>query len=204
MEYNKLPSLNFQNQSSILDRSEYEKNILNDKGKELDTEKSNKIANIKHKILVKKLINQKKSKLFITGTKQKINDLNKSRDNNSINSINSSYYNNSKYLKDSKISNLSCLQFGNTNINGESKINEDESSDNNIDINLSYIFNQNQTKNTGTQISLYPINNKRMLMSEKLKNFMNIKKKLMLKKSKIYRAQKDKLKSMFNNYYIEE
>ena len=204
MEYNKLPSLNFQNQSSILDRSEYEKNILNDKGKELDTEKSNKIANIKHKILVRKLINQKKSKLFITGTKEKINDLNKSRDNNSINSINSSYYNNSKYLKDSKISNLSCLQFGNTNINGESKINEDESSDNNIDINLSYIFNQNQTKNTGTQISLYPINNKRMLMSEKLKNFMNIKKKLMLKKSKIYRAQKDKLKSMFNNYYIEE
>ena len=43
----------------------------------------------------------------------------------SINSINSSYYNNSKYVKDSKISNLSCLQFGNTNINGESKINED-------------------------------------------------------------------------------
>ena len=43
---------------------------------------------------------------------------------------------------------------------------EDESSDNNIEINLSYIFNQNQTKNTGTQISLYPINNKRMLINK--------------------------------------
>ena len=192
--YNKLPTLHI-NESS--NKSDNEKNFLNDKGQlpKVEKDKSNNLK----KLLFYKKLNPKNHKVFLTSSRAKQNYFNKSREN----SINSSFNNNSKYFKDSVTSNLSCIPLKKSNYI-DSKILEDESSDKKNEINLSSILNKSQLNNQSAIFPLKPINDKKKSLSDKLQNFINIKKNLMLKKNKMYKEQKDRLKLIVNICSIEE
>jgi hypothetical protein len=192
--YKKLPTLHI-NESS--NKSDNEKNFLNDKGQlpKVEKDKSNNLK----KLLFYKKLNPIKHKVFLTSSRAKQNYFNKSREN----SINSSYNSNSKYFKDSVTSNLSCIPLKKSNYI-ESRILEDESSDKKNEINLSTILNKSLLNNQSALLPFNAINNKRKLLSNRLQNFINIKKNLMLKKNKIYKDQKDRLKIMVNICSIEE
>ena len=192
--YKKLPTLHI-NESS--NKSDNEKNFLNDKGQlpKVEKDKSNNLK----KLLFYKKLNPKKHKVFLTSSRAKQNYFNKSREN----SINSSFNNNSKYFKDSVTSNLSCIPLKKSNY-FDSKILEDESSDKKNEINLSSILNKSQLNNQSAIFPLKPINDKKKSLSDKLQNFINIKKNLMLKKNKMYKEQKDRLKLIVNICSIEE
>ena len=193
--YKKLPILNI-NESS--NQSDNEKNFNNDKG-QLPKIENDKCHNLKKQLFYKKLNNNKKPKVFLTASRAKQNYFNKSREN----SINSSYNSNSKYFKDSVTSNLSCIPLKKSNYI-ESRILEDESSDKKNEINLSTILNKSLLNNQSALLPLNALNNKKKLISDRLQNFINIKKNLMLKKNKIYKDQKDRLKIMVNICSIEE
>ena len=186
--------------SSRYDQSEYEKNILNNKSQLSTVEKCENISNVRKIFLYKKLNNQKR-KLFITSSRTKINDLNlnKSKDN----SINSSYNTISKYLRESKNSSLSSLQIKKSNYIEGPKIIINEPNEMK---NILYLSNTITRNNESNLLTNFPVIKSRgkKLIGDKLRKFMNIKKNLLIKKSKIYKSQKDKLKSMFNSYVIED
>ena len=50
---------------------------------------------------------------------------------------------------------------------------------------------------------MYPLEPKKKLLGDKLRKFINIKKKLILKKNQIYKFQKDRLNYMINNFSFE-
>ena len=197
------PLLNSHDTSSIssrYDQSEYEKNILNNKSQLSTVEKCENIQKLKKIFLYKKLSNHKR-KLFITSSRTKTNDLNlnKSKDN----SINSSYNNISKYFRESKNSNLSSLPLKKSNYNEEPKIIINAPNEKKTILSSSVTITINNESNILTNFPVIKSNEKK-LIGDKLRKFMNIKKNLLIKKSKIYKSQKDKLQSMLNSYVIED
>ena len=50
---------------------------------------------------------------------------------------------------------------------------------------------------------IFPLEQTKKLFGGKLRKFINIKKKLIMKKNLIYKFQKDRLNFMFNNFSIE-
>ena len=198
----KLPTLsNYNNNnessnqaSSIINIAEYEKNIFNNKSQLSGIEKRDKYTKLKSQLFYNKLNQKRRVKLFLT--RAKLNNFNKSGDN----SFNNSSYNNSYHLKESnRFSNLSCIPLRNSNF--ESRIIEDDSLNEN---NISTFISKSRLNNQSALLPLNLMNNQKKLIKNKLQNFINIKKKLIIKKNKIYKDQKDKIKSMINNYYIEE
>ena len=193
----KLPNLNI---NDLSNQSIYEKNNINNESQLPKIEKDVHY-NLKKQIFYKKISHHMKNKVHLTASRALQNYFNKSRET----SINSSYHSNTKYFKDSKISNISCIPLRNSNIRGESNYIENESSDKKNEINLSSVLlTKSKFKNEFPFLAFNPTNHKKKLIGDKLQNFINIKKKLMLKKNKIYKEQKDKLKLMVNNYSIEE
>ena len=192
--YKKLPTVNnyetSDQSSTLINISEYERNFFNDKGRLPMIEKNEKLPDLKKHMFYQKL-NHNKKKLYLTSSRAKLNHLTKSREN----SVNSSLYDNSKTLKDSKISHMSSIPLRKSNFIIEPRLLEDDSDE----------------RKTGgrfnNQSALFPlkqINNKKKIIGGKLQNFIKIKKKLIIKKNKIYKDQKDRLKLMVNNFTIEE
>ena len=179
-------------------KSEHEKNYLNNSSQLPNIERREKYNILKNELLEKKINsnhNIKNKKLFITSSRVNIDKNNKINEN----TINSSLNNNSKYFKESVHSNFSCIPLRNSNYSKELYFNGDESYKKG-EINLSKLLDKGGLTNKS---AMYPLEPKKKFLGDKLRKFINIKKKLILKKNQIYKFQKDRLNYMINNFSFE-
>ena len=194
--YRNLPPLNNFSDSTM--KSEHEKNYLNNSSQLPNIERREKYNILKNELLEKKINsnhNIKNKKLFITSSRVNIDKNNKINEN----TINSSLNNNSKYFKESVHSNFSCIPLRNSNFSKELNFNGDESYKKG-EINLSKLLDKGGLTNKS---AMYPLEPKKKFLGDKLRKFINIKKKLILKKNQIYKFQKDRLNYMINNFSFE-
>ena len=179
-------------------KSEHEKNYLNNSSQLPNIERREKYNILKNELLEKKINsnhNIKNKKLFLTSSRVNIDKNNKINEN----TINSSLNNNSKYFKESVHSNFSCIPLRNPNYSKELYFNGDETYKKG-EINLSKLLDKGGLTNKS---AIYPLEPKKKLLGDKLRKFINIKKKLILKKNQIYKFQKDRLNYMINNFSFE-
>ena len=192
----KLPTINANetsNQSSISIhcQSEYEKNILNNNNIQInDAEKNTNEQNIQRQIFRKKLNHQRKSQIFLTRTKSKISEFN-SNISKEVSIINNTFINNSKFIRENNINNMSSIFLRQPNNIGESII-----------INENNLSSINRNKNM--DIYANALNSERQLLGDKRQKLLKIKKSVMLKKNRIYHEQKNKLKAMVNIYKFDD
>ena len=192
----KLPTINANetsNQSSISIhcQSEYEKNILNNNNIQItDAEKNTNEQNIQRQIFRKKLNHQRKSQIFLTRTKSKISEFN-SNISKEVSIINNTFINNSKFIRENNINNMSSIFLRQPNNIGESII-----------INENNLSSINRNKNM--DIYANALNSERQLLGDKRQKLLKIKKSVMLKKNRMYHEQKNKLKAMVNIYKFDD
>ena len=192
----KLPTINANetsNQSSISIhcQSEYEKNILNNNNIQInDAEKNTNEQNIQRQIFRKKLNHQRKSQIFLTRTNSKISEFN-SNISKEVSIINNTFINNSKFIRENNINNMSSIFLRQPNNIGESII-----------INENNLSSINRNKNM--DIYANALNSERQLLGDKRQKLLKIKKSVMLKKNRIYHEQKNKLKAMVNIYKFDD
>lgn len=192
----KLPTINANetsNQSSISIhcQSEYEKNILNNNNIQItDAEKNTNEQNIQRQIFRKKLNHQRKSQIFLTRTNSKISEFN-SNISKEVSIINNTFINNSKFIRENNINNMSSIFLRQPNNIGESII-----------INENNLSSINRNKNM--DIYANALNSERQLLGDKRQKLLKIKKSVMLKKNRMYHEQKNKLKAMVNIYKFDD
>ena len=194
-----LHSLNNPNDSTKL---EHEKNYLNNSCQLPKIQKPEKYYHLKNELLEKKLnskINIRNKELFLTSSrtnfdKTNINNKNKEK------TINSSKNNNSIYFKESIKSNFSCIPLRNSNYYKELNNVGKESFYKKSEINIFKMPDKGRITNRS---EIFPLEQTKKLFGGKLRKFINIKKKLIMKKNLIYKFQKDRLNFMFNNFSIE-